>query len=136
MTKLTVVEAKEEDVFKDIVRVNSRNRRDRSDAPIPSGAVCRVRVRDRSVLAIVRGLSQSEGSTIRIDEFNRKRLGVKGGEEVQVGIERAGFFYEFAWCWNATQPSYRLTARLALVSVVMGFIGLSLGVISIFLSAG
>lgn len=134
MTKLKVAEAREEDVFEDIVRINFRYRQDKAGQTIPSGAVCRISVGHKSARAIVRGLPAEEGPLIRLDESLRRVIGVKSGDEIEIVLKRAGFFEEVVWCWQATNPTYRISARLAVLSVLLGLIGLVLGVISLCLT--
>jgi hypothetical protein len=132
VTKLTVHEAREDDVFDDIVRVNLKYRFDRRGEPIRAGTVCRVSIGDRSALAIARGLPPSEGAIIRLDESTRRTLGVKSGIEVDVTLQRVCFFGEWIWGWSASDPAYRIASRLAVLSVVLGGVGLVLGTVSLF----
>lgn len=134
MPRLKVLGARSDDVFGDLVRVNESLRRDTDGNLVAAGAICRVSTGGKSILVKARGLPHEEGEVIRLDEVLRDRLGVRNGEEREFDISRANSMEQFLWAWSATEPGYRVSARLAVLSVVLGGIGLVLGVVSICLS--
>jgi hypothetical protein len=66
-----------------------------------------------------------------MDERLRNLLHVSDGDEVELQFKKAGFWGQFGWAWSASDPAYRVAARLALLSVVLGAIGLVLGLFSL-----
>lgn len=132
MTVLQVAEANEDEVYGDVVRIYHKHRLDTRNKLIPVGAICRVLIGERSVLAIARGLPASEVALIRMDWSTRKALGVEKRDEAHVSLQRVGFWSEWLWAWRASDPAYRIASRLAVLSVVLGGVGLGLGIISLF----
>jgi hypothetical protein len=66
---------------------------------------------------------------VKMDECLRNMLGVDPGDQVE--LQKVGLVGEFWWAWNASDPAYRVAARMALLSVVLGMVGLLLGILSI-----
>ena len=129
--KLRVDFAAAEDVYRDIVRVPERYRLDTHQRLIREGSVCRVRAPNGVCYAIVRGLNAASSPAIQIDERLRNALGVKVGQDVDVQLDQVGIWGQFFWAWGASDPAYRVAARLGLLSVVLGFLGFVLGLLSL-----
>jgi hypothetical protein len=130
--QLTVCKARSEDVYKDMVRIHGDNRRDNQGRPVPEGKVCQLTCRTQSAYAIVRGAGDSENKTeIAIDERQRELLGVQPGETCEFRIRKCGPWGEFRWAWRASDPAYRVAARLAVLSVGLGLLGLVLGFLGV-----
>ena len=129
--KLTVQQAAKEDVYKDIVRVSEQYRADTHGVIVPEGSVCRIVAAGRAAYGILRGLGSSSERVITIDERLRNLLHLSDGCEVDFHFKKAGFWGQFRWAWSASDPAYRVAARLALLSVVLGAIGLVLGLFSL-----
>lgn len=132
MVKLEVKRARGEDVFGDRFRLNAKFRKDSSGSLITAGAICWILVGNRKALAVARGLPTAEGATIRLDDALRKRLAVTDGDRLDFEFRLAGTVGALRWAWSATEPGYRVSARLAALSVVLGTVGLALGIISLF----
>lgn len=129
---LKVMPAAKDDVYRDIVRIPEQYRLDADDKVVPEGSVCKICTPDKSAYAIVRGYGDSTQPLIYIDERLRNRLNMKKEEDdVEVSLVRAGPWGQFSWAWNASDPAYRVAARMSLLSVALGLLGLALGLISL-----
>lgn len=129
--KVRIAQARADDVFGDVLRLNHEFRRDREGRVIPAGRVCWMKAGNRQVMVVARGINGSEGIAY-LDDALRTGLGVKVGQEVEVTLKLASPVSELFWGWNASHPWTRGTSRLALVSVGLGLVGLILGLISLF----
>lgn len=129
--KLKICQAAKEDVYRDIVRIPEQYRLDASGKVLPEGDICRLSISGKITYCIARGTQGSSEPVIFIDERTRNLLGVRLDEEVDLSIKRVRFPGQFRWAWNASDPAYRIAARLSLLSVFLGFIGLILGLFSL-----
>lgn len=129
--KLRVHQAAKEDVYRDIVRIPEQYRLDAKGKIVPEGAICKISTSDKTAHCIVRGAQNSSLPEIFIDERSRNLLGISQGDDVDFEIKTVGFWGQFWWAWNASDPAYRIAARLSLLSVVLGLIGLLLGFFSL-----
>ena len=129
--KLKVQQATKEDVYRDIVRVSERYRLDTHGEWVPEGSVCRIIAPSGTAYGILRGLDNSSEPVINMDERLRNLLHLRDGAEVDFQFKSAGFWGQFRWAWSASDPAYRVAARLALLSVVLGAVGLLLGLFSL-----
>lgn len=129
--RFRVREADAKDVFRDIARINELFRRDAAGGRIPAGTVCEITVRANRCYLIVRGAPSAEEPTIYLDERLRDALCVKAGDYADVSLKAAGWWGQFRWAWGASDPAYRVAARMALLSVGLGFLGLILGILSL-----
>jgi len=132
--KLKVAQIDEEGVYKDLARIPERHRTDHRGRAIEEGRICKVTAGDRSVLLSLRGQQDHSNPTIHIDEKTRKALGLTAGKEAEFQLRKVSWLGQFLWAWRATDPAYRIAARLGLLSVVLGGIGLALGIVSIWIS--
>ena len=125
---LKVGVAKVEDVYKDIVRVPEANRKNDCDRNITEGSVCKVRVASNrtEVYAILRG--NRDGDTeIKIDEYLRNKLGIEKGKEYEFTF-KTRWWYQFCWPWSATDPGYRISSQIAVISFLLGLLSIFLAV--------
>lgn len=129
--KLKVQQAASEDVYRDIVRVSERYRADTHGVMVPEGSVCRISAPGGTAYGILRGLGNSSERVISMDERLRNLLDVSDGDEVELQFKKVGSWGQFRWAWNASDPAYRVAARLGLLSVILGALGLLLGLISL-----
>jgi len=129
--KLLIQLAAIEDVYRDIVRIPEQFRLDTQQALVPEGSVCKIRTPKGTCYAIVRGSSGSSQRAIQMDERLRNVLRVRVGEDVDLQVDKVGIWGQFLWAWSASDPAYRVVARLGLLSVVLGFLGLVLGLLSL-----
>jgi len=131
--KLKVERADQEDIYRDIVRIPEKCRVGPRDEVIPEGCVCKIVLlkTGRSGYAIVRGTGHREEPIVKMDERLRNILGVEPGDQVELMIQKVGLLGEFYWAWRASDPAYRVAARMALLSIVLGMVGFLLGILSI-----
>jgi hypothetical protein len=130
--KLTVHRAQQEDVYRDFARISKDYRRDTTGKLIPEGDVCKIVAGGRTALVIARGdLNGTDPPRICLDERTRETLGVKEGETHDFQLSRPGLLGRFRWYWNASDPAYRISARVALLSLGIGVVALLLGLIAL-----
>ena len=124
--QLTVVEADLGDVFSDIARVHIDHR------PFAkAGKLVVIYSGNNKAYAVARGSMGNAKDTISLDSATREKLGVKPKQNVSFTIRPARFIDEFRWAWSATDAMPRVAARLGVLSVGLGMIGLFLGAISL-----
>lgn len=132
--KLKVAQIDEDDVYKDLARIPERHRIDCRDRSIAEGRICKVTVGKKSVLLSLRGQQDHSRPTIHIDEKTRRALGLSPESEAEFRFREVSWWGQFLWAWRATDPAYRIAARLGLLSVLLGVIGLALGATSMWMS--
>src|SRR5262245_54788492 len=125
--KLEVLKIAEEDIYKDFVRIPQEHR-----GQIAEGRVCELRVGHECIRRAVRGYLHDASAAIRMDEFTRSRLRLTPGKPVEFVIREVGWIGQFLWAWNASDPVPRIAARLGILSVVLGAVGLVLGIIALW----
>ena len=118
---LTVCQADEEDVYRDVIRIPKVYRKNIAGKEILSGTICKVIVGNESVCAIIRG-KLPEKSEIYIDGPLRKKLSVSLGQDIDVSLKEANFIDKGWWALNTTDPGYRISAWIALASMGLGAI--------------
>ena len=128
--KLLVRPANREDIYKDIARVPEPYRLDSRGLTIREGSVCKVSAGSRHSFVLLRGLLDSGDAVICLDERKRNELGLNSGDSADLKLKKVGLWGEFRWAWHASDPAYRVSARLGLLSLVLGAIGLILGLMS------
>lgn len=79
-------------------------------------------------------MGESTEPAIWLDERMRNRLGLKDGQEVEFSFRPVWLVGQTCWAWNASDPAYRVAARLAVLSLALGVIGLILGILSLWLT--
>jgi hypothetical protein len=131
---LAVHRASEDDVYKDIARVAEIYRKDRKRKTIPEGTLCKVSLSDSKAYAILRGKADSNQPYIWLDERTRNRLGVNLGDECDFEFEKVGIFGQVCWACTASDLAYRVAGRLAVLSILLGLLGLALGILSLWLT--
>ena len=118
--------AKLDDVFEDIVRVDLAHR------PFASaGRIIIVEHQKRQARAVARGPAGAGKTGIILDSATRQKLGVQLNQQAIFTFQQASFWDEIAWAWNASNAMPRVAARLGLISVGLGLIGFLLGIISL-----
>ena len=129
MHQLKVVQGKSEEINKDIIRVHESERKTSSGKKIKTGMVCKVFVgrTNKSTHAILRGhLSEEEDKqNICIDETLREKLTVAVSKSYEFEFREASRWWGWwRWAWNASDPAYQISTRIA---VVLGFFSIILG---------
>lgn len=132
MPELQIDYLAKEDVYKDLVRVPEAHRLNADSQPIPEGTLCLVCVGSRSARLFLRGNQAETSPVVLMDERTRNVLGVNVGQVVDLQVSPLGWWGQLLWAWNASEPAYRIAARLAVLSVLISVVGLVLGVLPFF----
>ena len=129
--KLTVLQAWEDDVYRDIARVFKEDRDD-----IPEGTICKIwNINSGKVaLSAVRGLPESARDHIMLDAFGRERLGIKQLSCFQFKFEKVGWLGTIQWACRSAEPGARIAAWIGVVSLGLGVLAILLGLIAIALA--
>jgi hypothetical protein len=109
----------EEDAYRNRARIRAVHR-----GTISEGKIVKFSVNDKSVLVEVRGNSRDDGKIIRIDEITRVLLGVQDHTTYTFKAREVGWLGQFLWAWNASDSASRIAARLGLIGVILGLIGI------------
>ncbi len=88
----------------------------------------------RSVLLSCRGCNNEKDAVIFLDGTTRTRLGIREGQTDTFEFLQVWWLGQFLWAWRASDPIYRIAARIGLISLVFSFIGLLLGVIGLIVA--
>ena len=122
MPRLLVKSLSLSDVFEDMARVALEHR--------PGSKAGKVIVIDsggKRIRVLARGAPNNDRTAIYFDQASREQLGVSLRREVDFAIRAGRFWDEFLWAWNATNAMPRVAARLGIISVILGCLGLMLG---------
>lgn len=128
--QLETKQLEKEEIYRNIVRVFDNERVDeRSKKVIEEGEIARITVREtgKSIYVILRGNKNGE-KTIKIEEYLRNRLGVDLNTKYEFYFKKAGIFGSYLFAWNATEVGYRISARIALISLLLGIISLFISI--------
>ena len=126
---LTVRQVEREDVFHDVVRVHLDHR------PFAqAGTVVVVGHAGREVRLVARGAPKRDKTGVWLDLRSREKLGLKPNEQAPITFKQATICDEFKWAWSATDAMPRIAARLGLLSVGLGLLGVLLGALSLGLA--
>lgn len=130
MPTLEVHQLSASEVYRDIVRVNEAHRTDKRMERIKEGKVCLVRANGRECLAILRGYQDSSDSEIRMDDYTRgpDKLNLKVNHSYEFEFTQVRFLGTLRWAWTASEMGYQIASRIAIISFLMGLVGLVLGV--------
>jgi hypothetical protein len=126
---LRVDKAKKEDVYQDIARIPEDYRCDENGNVIEEGKACEIAVETESTIIFVRGNNETKSPCIMLDEVTRKRLRINTGDKVDFKLMPIGIFRQLFWAWSASDPSYRVAARLAIISMFLGVFGFVVGIL-------
>lgn len=129
--RLKVRLAQKEDIYRDIIRIPEQYRLDNEGKLIPEGTICLVLVNSRKVYAILRGNLNVDNAEAQIDERLRNRLNLSVDKEEEITFKKSGLWGEFMWAWQASDPAYRISARLGFLSVLLGILALLITIFSI-----
>lgn len=129
--RLDIAKADSTDVYKDLARIPEKYRIDHKGEPIPEGRICKVTVSGESVLLSLRGQQSHPNASIYLDEKTRLRLGLETKDNEDFCFRQVSWFGQFLWVWRASDPAYRIAARVGLLSILIGVAGLLLSIKSI-----
>jgi hypothetical protein len=114
--KLTVEWGRKEDVYKDIIRI-----RDDCRGNLKAGRVHRFTTAHGSGSFILRGSDDTNDiGKILMDDASRNTLNLCPRKEYDFKIREVGFLGELWWACFAVDPTYRVAARLGVISFVLG----------------
>ena len=136
--KLKVEEADWDEIFTDMVRIPADFRRHPNGNKIENGRVVRIEHGDKHVFAIGRGLpGRDSDPVIYMDEFTRRKLGVRTGSQIEsTNIRAATRREQVVWYRKASNPVVRVAAEVAVVSLGLGALSVVLGVVGIAIAIG
>lgn len=124
---LTVREIGLEDVFLDMVRVHISHR-----PGVSAGRILTVECNGVFVPLVARGAHDNSRDEIWLDLETRGRLGgLKPNVAYNFKLHTATWSECMRWAWSATDPAYRIPAKISLISVALGVVGLFLGIVSL-----
>lgn len=132
--QLEIHQAKNEEVYRDIVRIPEDVRLDSGGNKIDEGRICKIKTGPHTAYVIVRGVRNFDlqgspahvhGRCIHMDDATRRRLGVTDTHSARFELEPVGWYGELLWAWTATEIGYRISSRLGLLGLILGLIALS-----------
>lgn len=133
MPRLEVRQIREQDVYKDMIRVNESHRTDRQGLKIKEGKICRIVVDGKvSCRAILRGNLDGETPHILMDEFARNALGLELREIHDFEFAICSVWGQIRWAWYATDMGYQIAARLGIIGFLLGLFGSVAGIVALF----
>lgn len=131
MPLLEVRQISQQDMYKDIIRINEVHRIDKEGKTIKEGQVCLVRANGKKCRAVLRGYLESDAPEIRMDDHTRTKLDLKLKTPYEFEFKPATLVGQWLWAWNATEMGYQVSSRLAILGFVMGVLGLLFGIASL-----
>jgi hypothetical protein len=134
MRAFDVRQARRSDIYRDIARVPELYRIDSAGKAIPEGRICKVTVGAKSVLLSLRGQQSHSDPAVHLDDVTRLKLNVELGTQVCLQFRQVWWLGQFLWAWRATDPGYRIAARVATLSVALSVFGLIAGAVGIVLT--
>ena len=131
--RLEVRSGLHDDNYLDIARIPREHRKTRHGQPIDSGSVCRIYCIDtgKEAYVIARGLA-GHAPRIRIDHHVRQRLGVSNHTTYDFDLKPADFCGQVWWALHATDTQYSFAAKVSLISLALGIVGIAIAVIPLF----
>jgi hypothetical protein len=125
MPLLEVHQLGDQDIYKDIIRVNEVHRKDKNKNPIKEGKICQVSADGRKCFAVLRGYQEDDAPQIRMDDFTRiNKLDLQRRKSYEFEFKPVGVFGQLRWAWNATEMGYQVASRLGVLGFVLGILGL------------
>ena len=124
--KLTVLDADQGDIYRDIARIPLAYRNG-----IKEGTICRVRCNGKSWFLALRGSPRHTDATIKIDDKTRDELEVNKGREYNFEFDPLNFFMRYYATWYASDPFARVAYQMSLISLGLGVISLLLALIAL-----
>ncbi|WP_169583493.1 hypothetical protein [Rhodobacter capsulatus] len=104
------------------------------DGAEPHDIVCLTTTTGRYIYAEVIGRKKASDDKLGLELTDRSNLGLSVGDRVELEVTRCGLFGKIVWYVTNNDPQLRISAILAVISFVLGMLGLLLGVISVYLS--
>src|SRR5205823_4111110 len=85
-----------------------------------------------SRIVAIRGLDDKDKGKIRLDFVNRNEMKLKLDEEYDFEIRSTGLWDKLVWACTATEPGARIAAWIAVISGVIGIVGLVLAMVGLY----
>lgn len=126
MKEFTVKEIGRNDVAQDIVRLHKSERRG-----LPRHAVVLLKHSSGKEKYVVALGHNGKADVIKMDYDLREYFDVDANKSSQFSVMSGGLLGQMLFLWRATSPSIYVPYRIALVSFIMGAVGLLLGGISL-----
>ena len=119
------------DVYRDVVRIPERHRRDVRGRLVPEGTIVKLTVQGTGSRVVwLRGIEGTAESWIRMDDKTRNELGVVTNQEYYFSIERVGTWGKLRWALGSSDPALRIAAWLGVISVALAVISVLLAVVA------
>lgn len=74
--------------------------------------------------ALKRNLAHVHSQCIHMDDVTRKLLDISSTRSARFEITPVGWWGQLKWAWRATEISYRIASRLAVVGLALGLVAL------------
>jgi hypothetical protein len=131
--KLEVRSGLHDDNHLDTARIPVKYRKTRQGILIDSGSVCRIYCIEtgKEAYVIARGLA-GDAPRIRIDHHVRQKLGVTNHQTYDFDLKQADFCGEVWWALHATDTQYSFAAKVSLISLALGIVGIVIAIIPVF----
>lgn len=126
---LRIKQSRLADVMADIARFDNSHRTFDGKL-VRAGRVVVLKVNGKTARVVARGPAGVEKDEISLSSEIRDRLDVTTGKQVNFTIAKANWIDDFLWAWSATDAMPRIAARLGVISVFLGLMGLIFGIIS------
>lgn len=126
---LVVLSADEDDIYRDIARIPKAHR-----GKLKVGKLHRVICKGKTAFLAVRGSPRHTDNSIKLDDKIRDHFGIDLCEACSFEFEELGFFKQYYATWHASDPFIQVANRMSLISLILGFVGLGLGLVSILIS--
>jgi hypothetical protein len=109
-----------DDNYKDLIRVYWSQR-----GGVNNGRIARVTVDGgKPHLLAMRGCVEKDKDTVGIDHLTREHMGVEDGQSYSFTFQNASWLEKVLWAANSAEPGARIATWIAIVSGVIGIIGL------------
>lgn len=123
--KLTVLEAYDHDLYKDMARIHVSHR-----SGVKRNGLARITVAGcKSEVLAVRGMEPEKRDFVRLDHEVRDRLNVKLDQQYDFDVRRASAFDHLRWALGSSEPALRVATWIAIWSFVLGVLGLIIGIL-------
>ena len=131
---LQVHQQRKGDVYRDVVRIPERHRKNSLGRIVAEGTIVRLSVSGgASKVVWLRGMEDTAEAWIRMDDKTRNDLGVATMQEHDFRIEpvNACSYRKLLWALDSSDPALAIATRIAVTSVVLSAIGFFFSVLAL-----
>ena len=133
--KLLVHHLSEDEVYRDIARIPEEYRKDIRGQRIDRGNVYQLLCKDTGKKAFIVLYGSSRGGAhIGIDNRTRRKLGIRADNSYDFELIQSGFLGGVRWALESGDIVHRFSSKIALVSLILGLVGIALGILSLCIS--